>query len=88
MSDVVTANLLASGDVVYLGAGKRWVRSLSDAAVADDKASLAQLEAIANEAVAARKVTAVYAFAVALDNGRPTATSVREKIRAAHGPTV
>ncbi len=88
MPNVVTANLLASGDVVYLGSNERWVRDLRDARVADDKAQLSVLEAIANQAVADREVTAVYAFAVTIYDGRPVATSVREKIRAQHGPTV
>lgn len=88
MPDVVTANLLGSGDVVYLGPDGRWVRDLRDASIAHDKAQLANLEAAASKAVAAREVTAVYAFAVGLENGRPIATSVREQIRAQHGPTV
>ena len=88
MPDVITANLLGSGDVVYLGTDGRWVRDLRDAATAGDKAALTRLEDIANRCVANREVTAVYAFAVALHDGRPTATSVRERIRAQHGPTV
>jgi hypothetical protein len=88
MPSVVTANLLETGDVVYLGPAGKWLRDLGDAEVANDKAELAQLDEIAQRAVAAREVTAVYAMDVSTANGRPTPLSVREKIRAAHGPTV
>lgn len=88
MPSVVTANLLASGDVVYLGSADRWVSDIAAAEVATDKASLAKLEDAAQRAVTAREVTAVYAMDVAIVDGRPAPLSVREKIRAAHGPTV
>ena len=88
MPSVVTANRLASGEVVYLAREGQWVRNLGDAEVASDKIELANLEAAAGRAIAEREVTAVYAFDVAVVDGRPAAQSVKEKIRAAHGPTV
>lgn len=88
MPSVVTANELRSGDVVYLAEGGRWVRALADAAVAADKTALATLEAEAANAAGRQIVTAVYTMDVRLAGGRPEPISMREKIRAALGPTV
>ena len=88
MPSVVTANRLASGAVVYLGPAGTWVDKIGAAEVAADKAALATLETIAAKAADAREVVTVYPIDVVIENGRPAAISVREKIRAAHGPTV
>jgi hypothetical protein len=88
MPNVVTANLLASGDVVYLGRDGLWVREIAEAEVATDKPQLTALEDAANRSIADQTVTSVYAMDVGLDNGCPIPLSVREKIRAQHGPTV
>ena len=87
-TSVVTANLLGSGEVVYLAAGGLWVVELGEAEVARDKTELARLEAQAQHAIAGQHVTAVYAMDVGVIDGQPTALSVREQIRAAHRPTV
>ena len=84
----LTANLLRSGDVVYLTGDGRWARDLGEAAVAPDAASAEQLEAVADAAVSRQEVIGPYLFDVDIDAGRAVARSVREKIRAAHGPTV
>jgi Protein of unknown function (DUF2849) len=88
MPSVVTANNLRSGAVVYLGQAGMWVEDLAAAAVADDAAHLKLLEGEAQRAVEATLVTAVYAMDVRLVDGRPEPVSVRERIRAAHAPTV
>ena len=88
MPSVVTANDLRSGAVVYLTAGGRWVESLQEASVAEHAEALKTLEALALAAVERMEVTAVYAFDVRLVDGRPEPISVRERIRAAHAPTV
>ncbi|MFZ4807528.1 MAG: DUF2849 domain-containing protein [Hyphomicrobiaceae bacterium] len=88
MTRVVTANVLATGDVVYLAGDGRWVRALAEAAVAPDKDALARLEADAAGSASRQEVTAVYTMDVRLDNGQASPTSVRERIRAALGPTV
>ena len=88
MPSVVTANRLASGAVVYLGPAGVWVEALADADVAPDKAALAALEAIAARSADAREVVTVYPMDVALAAGRAAAISVREKIRAARGPSI
>ena len=88
MPNVVTANNLRSGAVVYLGSAGRWVDHLIEAAIASDAPALKALETEALHAVESTEVTAVYAMDVAVIAGRPEPTSVRERIRAAHAPTV
>jgi len=88
MTRVVTANVLTTGDVVYLADGGRWVRALAEASVACDPDALVRLEADAAGSADRQEVTAVYTMDVRLDSGRPSPTSVRERIRAALGPTV
>jgi hypothetical protein len=88
MPDIVTANDLQTGTVVYLGAGGRWVARLGDAEVARDATAKSELEQIAAQSAARQEVTAVYTMPVAVDTGRPEPVSMRERIRAAGGPTV
>lgn len=88
MPSVVTANRLRTGEVVYLARGDTWTLSLVEARVASGKDELAELAAIAAAAVAAREVTSVYAMDVDVSSGTPAPVSVRERIRAAHAPTV
>lgn len=88
MPSIVTANALRSGAVVYLASDGRWIEALPDAAVAEDAPQLKALEELAFRAVEAREVTGVYAMDVSIAEGRPQPVSVRERIRAAHGPSV
>jgi len=85
---VLTANRLRAGDVVYLAAEGVWVEQLAAATVATDAAQLAALESRAAEAVAAQQIVGVYAIDVDTSTGAPAALSVKERIRAARGPTV
>lgn len=85
---VVTANALRTGAVVYLDARGRWVETLDAAVIAADDTVLRQLEAAAALAVRRCEVTSVYAFKVRVVDGRPLPISVREKIRAARTPSV
>jgi hypothetical protein len=88
MPDIVTANDLQTGAVVYLGAGGRWVDRLGDAEVAQNSDARTHLEQIAAQSAARQEVTAVYTMPVAFAAGRPEPVSMRERIRAAGGPTV
>jgi Protein of unknown function (DUF2849) len=88
MPSIVTANNLRSGAVVYLGTSGRWVEDLSNACVASDADALKALETQAHAAVERTEVTAVYAMDVRVADGRIEPISVRERIRAAHAPTV
>ena len=85
---VLTANTLRVGDVVYLAANEDWVPELTLAIVATDAAQLAALEAAAAKSVAAQHVVGVYAIDVDTSSGAPAPSSVKERIRAARGPTV
>ena len=88
MPNVVTANRLIDGIVVYLGPDSGWVEELARAKLADTDDETKALEAEAAKAVAERRVVAVYPMEVALNDGVPVATSVRERIRASHRTTL
>ena len=88
MPSVVTANVLRTGAVVYLGVDGRWVETLADAGVAADAAALEVLAAHAKSAVEKNLVTAVYAMDVRIADGKPRPASVRETIRAARIPSI
>jgi hypothetical protein len=89
MPNVVTANRLIDGIVVYLAPDGGWVEELARAKLADTEDETKVLESEAAKAVAERRVVAVYPMEVALMNdGVPVATSVRERIRASHRTTL
>ena len=87
MPNVITANRLEDGIVVYLGNANEWVHDLAAARVANADPDLKALETIAGKAVADSHVVGVYAMDVDISSGTPAAKSVREKIRAAHRQT-
>ena len=84
---VITANRLQDGVIVYLGHDE-WVESLSGAAIAETEAQVEALQLRAEADVTARRVIAVYPFPVKIENGVPHPVSEREIIRASGGPTV
>jgi hypothetical protein len=86
MPQVLTANRLGPGEVVYWNSSDGWVPSLTDASVLDDAAATAALEGAA-EWVRRREVVGTYLFDVRVENGRTVPVKAREMIRAA-GPTV
>ena len=88
MPSVVTANRLIDGIVVYLAPDGGWVEELARAKLADTEDETKALESEAAKAVAERRVVAVYPMEVALNDGVPVATSVRERIRASHRTTL
>ncbi len=87
MLHVVSANRLADGVVVYLGACDDWVERLEAAAVfADDAECEAGLEK-ARAAVGANLVVDPFAVPVVEDGKGRRAVSLRDSIRAL-GPTI
>ena len=88
LPQVLTANRLRAGNVVYLTTGAQWVPDLAHATIATDAAALAALEGVAAQSVDAQEVVAVYAIDVDTTTGAPKPVSVKERIRAAGGPTV
>jgi len=87
MPDVVTANRLADGIVVFQTAEAGWSESFADAAVLPDAAAVkAALERAAEDA-ALNLVVDPYAFPVETRSGHLVPKALREAIRAA-GPTI
>lgn len=84
---VITANRLTDGDVVYLTASEDWSEWLKDAAVAESGDDTDRLLAIADQAIEDRKIVGPYEFEVTRDGADIRPISVREIIRAA-GPSV
>lgn len=84
---VMTANRLLDGAVVYLAAGSHWCADLDEAEVASTAEAVSRLERAAEAAVRQRWVVGPYLFAVAVDGAAIRPIGQRERIRAA-GPTV
>ena len=88
MPNVVTANRLTDGIVVYLAPDGSWVENIARARIASTEDETKALEDVAAKDVKARKVVAVYPMEVALVDGAVDPLSVREKIRASHRTTL
>lgn len=86
MDQVLTANRLGPGEVVYWSAARGWVPRLAEADVLENKTANAALEAAA-EWVRRREIVGPYLFAVRVEDGAVIPVKAREMIRAA-GPTV
>jgi len=86
--NVVTANRLTDGIVVYLASDGSWTEDIVQARFAETEEETKELERIGEEAVKNRIVVAMYAMPVAIKNGAVDALSVRERIRASHRTTL
>lgn len=84
---MITANRLSDGAVVYFTASKGWSKNFADGAVWNDKDSAEAALVESKESVKARIVVEAYLFDVALTDTGPKPTSTRERIRADHKPT-
>lgn len=84
---IITANRLRDGQVVYLREDDSWSERLQDAIVAETEELSRTLLVLADRAVGSRLVIDPYLFAVAVDDGVIRPLGRREKIRAA-GPSV
>ena len=83
---VLTANRLAPGEVVYWNGSSGWTPDLQQAQLLEDAAAESALKTAA-EWVTRNEVVAPYLFPVRLENGRIVPTTARELIRA-RGPSV
>ena len=88
MPDVVTANRLVDGIVVYLAPDGSWTEDIARARFAESEEEIKALEEIGNKAVKDRVVVAMYPMPVEIKDGAVDALSVRERIRAAHRTTL
>jgi len=86
MSDVITANRLTDGVVVFQTADAAWSEDFNRAAVMADAQSTADALARAKHDEAANLVVDAYAVPVEERNGHVAPKALREAIRAA-GPT-
>jgi hypothetical protein len=86
--NVVTANRLVDGIVVYLAPDGSWTEDLDRARLAETEDETKALEEEAAKDMKARKVVAVYPMEVAVEDGVIDPLSVREKIRASHRTTL
>ncbi len=85
---MVTANRLLDGAVVYLTERNEWSEQFAAGAVWNDKESADAALAASEESVKARLVVGPYLFDVAVTDKGPKPTSARERIRADHKPTI
>ena len=86
MPQVLTANRLRAGEVVYWNGAKGWVKRLGEAEILSDDKAQVVLKGAA-EWVQKREVVAPYLFEVRMKDGVTVPVKTREAIRAA-GPTV
>jgi hypothetical protein len=86
--NVVTANRLIDGIVVYLAPDGSWTEDITHARFAETEEETKTLEEIGNKAVKDRIVVAMYPMPVEIKDGAVDALSVRERIRAAHRTTL
>ncbi len=86
-AQIVTANRLGDGVVVYLAAGGAWSERVEEARVARDDEAGAALLAFAEGPEQGIVVVGPYLMEVAAETGAPRPLSNREVIRA-RGPTV
>jgi hypothetical protein len=86
MPKIVTANHLAAGDVVFL-AESGWTPNVDLALVADDEATLAEMEARGQAAEEANIVVGPYSVDVRREGSRVVPLHYREVMRT-KGPTV
>lgn len=86
MPQVLTANGLQVGEVVYWNTAKGWVSYLPEAEILSDEKAEQALKRAA-EWVQRREVVAPYLFEVRIENGIAVPLKTREAIRAA-GPSV
>jgi hypothetical protein len=84
---VMTANRLRDGDVVFLTRSGVWSEKVDDAVLAQEPQAVAALEARAEEDVRANLVTGQYLFEATRVGGKIRADHMRERIRTL-GPTI
>ena len=86
-TEIVTANRLNDGLVVYLDGAQGWSERVEEARVAHGEEDAAALLALAEGPEHAVRVVGPYLMEVALEGGAPRPLGNREVIRAL-GPTV
>jgi hypothetical protein len=85
MPQILTANRLSLGDVVYWSTARGWVSHLREAEILADDVAGDALKGAARS-VQEREVVNPYLFEVRIEDGRVVPVKTREAIRAA-GPS-
>ena len=86
-TQVLTANRLSDGLVVYLGSDDRWIEVISDAAISRSDSDETRLLKVGSRSVAARQVVDPYLIEVREEGCLIRPVRFREAIRAG-GPTI
>ncbi len=86
-SQVITANRLHDGRVVYLTPAGQWSKAIAEAQLYEDDTSAQAAIAKGAAAVAARQIVDPYLIPVTHGDGAITPTRYREAIRA-FGPSI
>jgi hypothetical protein len=81
-TQIVSANRLTDGAVIFLGQDGAWTTILSEAAIATEPAAAADLLAVGERDAAAARVVGPYLVAVDVIDGVAVPTALRERIRA------
>jgi hypothetical protein len=84
---VMTANRLRDGEVVFLTRSGQWNEAIDEAVLVQEPQAAAALETRADADVKANLVTGHYLFDAERVDGKIRATHIRERIRTL-GPTV
>ncbi len=87
MPQMIIANRLRDGAVVFLAPGEAWDTSIGAGALIDDEGEATRLMAVAKRHEAECQVIDPQLIDVELKDGTPRPTAIREAIRA-FGPTV
>lgn len=84
---ILTANHLQTGEVVFLNHDEQWSTSMNAVRLADDLISAAQLTDIGKQAVAKQEVVNPELIEVNTENGFPMPVRFREQLRIL-GPSI
>jgi len=87
-TQMVTANRLTDGMVVYLTEGNDWATQFTAGAVLADKTGAEAAMAEADRAAGQQKIIGPYLIDVLVEGGSVKPTSTRERIRADRKPTI
>ena len=87
MPQMIIANRLADGVVVFLDPGEKWDPSIDSGQLIDGDTEAERLLAVAKRHEAECRVVDPTLIEVEIQNGQPRPTAMREAIRA-FGPTV
>jgi hypothetical protein len=87
MQEMITANRLSDGLVVFLDAAGGWSEDFHKGAIVEDADAKAKALAVANQAAADNLIVDPYPIELELRAGHLAPKALRERIRAT-GPTV